>query len=226
MSSDKLSQNDLADNKDIEHFIEGYREFRSQYFPETEKNSLFRKLVKNGQNPKTMVIACSDSRVDPSIILQTKPGELFVVRNVANLVPPCDNNPRHHGTSSALEFAVLGLKVKHIIVFGHSYCGGIRALLDRSDETPKQNSFVDSWMNIAKQAKKKALHQCSHDHSLDPAKICEQESLLISLQNLRSFPWIEERVQNGSLALHAWRFDLNDGITQSYNAKTESFENL
>jgi carbonic anhydrase len=215
-------------DKEINHFITGYKKFRSHYFCNDKKNPLYKKLVREGQSPTTMVIACSDSRVDPSLILGAQPGELFVVRNVANLVPPCDNNPKHHGTSAALEFAVQTLKVSHIIVLGHSHCGGIRALLTAEQQSHQahEHSFITSWTNIVSEAKEKVLATCK-DQSLDAQeKVCEEHSLLISLRNLRTFPWIEEKVHSGTLTLHAWRFDLSTGIIQHFDEDQNKFEDL
>lgn len=214
-------------NVEINRLIQGYEQFRNQYF-NNPHNILYEDLVKNGQNPKTMVIACSDSRVDPSIILNSSPGELFVVRNVANLVPPFDNDPKHHGTSAALEFAVQGLKVENIVILGHSHCGGIRALLSEDKKLigPKQADFISSWMSIAKEAKEKALAECKKQPIDHKEKICEEHSLAISMNNLLTFPWIEEKVKLGLLALHAWRFDLTNGVLQRFNPESKKFEDL
>jgi carbonic anhydrase len=214
-------------NLEINRLIRGHEDFRAYYF-NNPQNSLYENLVKKGQSPKTMVIACSDSRVDPSIILNSAPGELFVVRNVANLVPPFDNDPKHHGTSAALEFAVQTLKVENIIVLGHSHCGGIHALLKEEDKPklPKPPSFIGSWMSIAKQAKEKTLATCK-DYPIEyQEKVCEEHALATSLNNLLSFPWIAEKVNLGLLSLHAWRFDLTSGRIQQLNTQSEKFEDL
>ena len=212
---------------EINRLIHGFEEFRSKYFNNPNNIDVYKGLVKYGQEPKTMVVACSDSRVDPSIILNSKPGQLFVVRNVANLVPPFDNDPKHHGTSAALEFAVHDLKVQNIIVLGHSHCGGIRTLLkDKKTSDARQTDFITSWMSIAKKAKEKALTEGHHQTIEQKAKACEEHSLSISFNNLLTFPWIEEKVKSGLLHLHAWRFDLNKGILQRFNPELKQFENL
>ncbi len=213
-------------NNEIARLIQGYEDFRTQYF-NNPQNELYKKLVKNGQSPKTMVVACSDSRVDPSIILNCAPGQLFVVRNVANLVPPFDNDPKHHGTSAALEFAVQTLKVQNIIVLGHSHCGGIRALLAKNKKTaPAQTDFISSWMSIVKEAREKALSESTQHTLEEQAKLCEEQALAISLRNLHSFPWIQEKVNLNLLYLHAWRFDLANGLLQQFNPNSEQFEDL
>ena len=218
----------IISDEDIVHLLKGTEKFRAQYFSKDKANALYEKLVAEGQSPKTMVIACSDSRVDPSIILESQPGELFIVRNVANLVPPYDNDPKHHGTSAALEFAVQTLQVSNIIILGHSHCGGIRALLASSPKpyTTEAHSFIDSWMKIAEVAKAITLSECSHSDISEKEKMCEEQSLRISLKNLMTFPWIHERVAKGELHLYAWRFDLISGKIQCFNSASQQFEDL
>jgi carbonic anhydrase len=214
-------------SNEINTLIRGHQEFHTKFF-NNPNNILYKDLVTKGQHPQTMVVACSDSRVDPSIILNSAPGKLFVFRNVANLVPPCDNDPKHHGTSAALQYAVQTLQVKNIIVLGHSHCGGVRALLDpkKSITNQKDTDFITSWMAIADVAKQKALADC-HDQPIEQqAKVCEEQSLMISLNNLRTFSWIDERVRAGVLQLHAWRFDLHTGMIQQLNVDSQKFEDL
>lgn len=209
----------------IEHLIEGYRKFKLHYFG--GHTPLFETLVENGQAPKVMIIACCDSRVDPSIITNSKPGELFVVRNVANLVPPCDHNPHahQHSTSSALEFAVRTLGVEHIIIFGHRYCGGIQALMRRNPET-HPNTFIDAWMDIAESARQSVLEQYPEETLEEQAHHCEKLAPLISLENLLSFPWIKEKVMTQQLQLHAWYFDLQEGCVKTYDSIQKKYLEL
>lgn len=209
----------MTDNVTINQLIEGYKNFRAKYF---EQSELYNNLVKYGQNPKALVIACCDSRVDPAIVTGCEPGELFVVRNVANLVPPFDNNPQYHGTSAAIEFAVKSLKVQNIIVFGHSFCGGIRALMETKDNE-NQTDFINAWMGIAKLAKEKVLKEYQHCSLDEKAHHCEQESLITSLNNLHTFPWIAKRVEEKQLFTHAWYFNLTTGLVEAYDPKTEKF---
>lgn len=212
---------------EFKRLIEGYKQFQIEYF-KNPHNTLYEDLTENGQSPKTMVIACSDSRVDPTIILNSSPGDLFVVRNVANLVPPCEKNPGYHGTSAALEFAVQTLNVHHIIILGHSHCGGIRELLEHPEYLTdiKENSFIQSWMQIAATAREVALKESQNLPFGKLAKACEQESLRSSLRNLLTFPWIQERVEKGHLSVHAWHFDLNTGIIHQLNETKDQFEPL
>src|SRR5579863_6679629 len=126
--------------------LQGYHEFRKKYA--LGDQSIMHYLSYHGQQPQVMVVACCDSRVDPALILQCDPGDLFVVRNVANIVPPFEKDEAHHGTSAALEFGVRFLKVKHLILFGHSQCGGIQALLE--NENSNQNDFISNWVSLIK----------------------------------------------------------------------------
>jgi len=209
--------------------MRGYQKFRAQYFAQSLSSTRFKTLVQQGQKPKIMVISCSDSRVEPSIMFNCAPGELFVVRNVANLVPPCEPNPRHHSTSAALEFAVNHLLVKHIIVLGHSQCGGIKALLETPDFSSAEKTnkiFIFNWMQIAKEAKNKVLVEHNGTSSEEQGHYCEEEALRISLKNLRTFPWIEDKIVNGQLFLHAWRFDFATGNIRSLSPTSNRFEDI
>ncbi len=211
----------------IERLMQGYGVFHEKFFKSHNKRdrALYRDLVENGQAPKTMIVACSDSRVDPATIFNYSPGEVFVVRNVANLVPPYENDGMHHGTSAALEFAVCFLRVEHVIVLGHSHCGGIQALLNEgmAVSAPDQG-FMSKWMDIAWDAREKALQL----HTSQPMqeKHCCEYSLIASLNNLKTFPWIVERVNQGLLTLHAWHFDLATGQVIRFNPQCQQFEDL
>jgi len=212
----------LDQTSNINSLITGYHTFKTEHAMQKE---LYEQLIEHGQQPKALMIACCDSRVDPAIVTHCEPGELFMVRNVANLVPPFDVDPRHHGTSAALEFAVVGLEIKDIIVFGHRYCGGIRALM-QSDESSNGSNFIRTWMNIAKPAKQQVLADYPQSSLDEQAHHCEKASLIISLNNLKTFPWIKARVAEGELTLHGWYFDLKTGQIQRYNENTQSFEEL
>ena len=210
--------------KDIENLIQGYQKFRKQYF--SDSNSAFEDLVRWGQKPKILIIACSDSRVDPALVLNCQPGDLFVIRNVANLVPPYEDDQSYHGTSAALEFGVSGLGIQHIILFGHTQCGGIQALLESSDKQIKKKTFISKWMELARPAHE-AILKFHEDKSLeDKTTLCGQYSLVNSLKNLETFPWIAERVHKGLLSLHAWNFNLSRGILERYNPEKNKFEDL
>ena len=166
-------------------------------------------MVNNGQQPEVLIIACSDSRVDPALLLNSQPGELFVIRNVANLVPPYEPDGLYHGTSAALEFAVRDLHVHHIVILGHSRCGGMNPLRLASLGERPDREFITPWISIAE----RACH-CADAETLswpDGARLVEQAALKVSLQNLLTFPWVRERKEAGELRLYVWWFDLERG---------------
>ena len=187
---------------EIDQIISGFKSFHKEYYEDNPE--FYQTLVEKGQSPEVMVIACSDSRVDPSIIAKAKPGEIFVVRNVANLVPPYDPNTNYLGTSACIEFAVQDLGVKHIIVLGHSHCGGIKRLCERSGAT-EGREFIDGWLSIAK------LALASHLEGNEKYRQVEREAVRISLNNLLTFPWLKTKFDQGDLELYGWFFDLESG---------------
>ena len=184
--------------------FEGYQRFLSGYLASHREE--LSELAK-GQSPTVAIVSCCDSRVDPSVIFDTALGDIFVIRNVANLVPPFEPGGNYHGTSAALEFAVTKLKVKHIVILGHARCGGINTLL--SEEGTPQGDFIGRWMSIARQAMERV--QKDMLNAAEIAAACEKESALLSLENLLTFPWISDRVQQGQLTVHAWYYDLENG---------------
>lgn len=203
--------------------IEGFRRFREQHF--TENDALYRQLVTEGQSPKIMVVACCDARVDPALVLDCAPGDLFVIRNVANLVPPAESRSGgRHGTSAALEFGVRSLGVEHIIVLGHAHCGGIRSLFEDGGEDAA--SYINSWMRMAENVQADVVRDLPHATLDEQVSVCEQRSILVSLDNLMTFPWVRERVASGSLSLHGWYFDIEHGQLLQYNATSHAFEPL
>ncbi len=168
-----------------------------------------KQLAVGGQNPTTLVIACSDSRVDPQLIFGAGPGELFVVRNVANLVPPYAPDSAYHGTSSALEFAVRGLQVSHIVVMGHGGCGGIYALLN--GVPGHLGDFLEPWIKLAEPARKQTFECVPGDRVAERQLFCEHASIKLTLENLKTFPWVRERIEAGELSLHGCWFELASG---------------
>jgi carbonic anhydrase len=185
--------------------IAGYQRFRSVQWPRERER--FEQTAEFGQQPHTLVIACSDSRVDPQMILGAHPGELFVVRNVANLVPPCERDEAHHGTSAAIEFAVRILRVGRILVLGHGMCGGVKMLLDA--EPSGSFDFATRWMNLAESSREATAEIESAE---DRRKACEEATVRLSLANLMTFSWVAERVGSGDLALHGGYFDIRHGV--------------
>lgn len=191
----------------IDKLIAGYRRFRSGYFQQNKER--LEKLALE-QSPEVAMVSCCDSRVDPGVLFDVEPGDIFVIRNVANLVPPFETKGDYHGTSAALEFAVTGLKVKQIIVLGHANCGGIRALMD-NDSPVKSDGFIDSWMQIAAPAKKEVLARTDLTTVEEKTDACEKTAVSYSLRNMMSYPWIRSRVEQGKLDLVGCYYDLRSG---------------
>jgi carbonic anhydrase len=183
--------------------IEGYRRFRGDLWP--ERRARYEALARDGQAPHAMVVACSDSRVEPAVIFGAAPGELFIVRNVANLVPLYAPDGASHATSAALEFGVRILQVKHLIVLGHAMCGGITALLNGLPYPVGE--FLEPWMRNATEAMERALA----DATANAQTACELEAVKLSLSNLLTFPWIRQRVLDEELRLHGATFDIRSG---------------
>lgn len=186
-----------AMEKSFTKILKGYRQFRDKYA--LGDASIMQSLSDHGQQPKIMVVSCCDSRVDPALILQCEPGELFVVRNVANIIPPYEKDEAHHGTSAALEFGVCVLKVNHLILLGHSQCAGIQALMD--GEANRQNDFISKWVSLIK------TPEIKPNHADDYAKLALNQSYQYCL----SFPWIAAQVAQQQLIIHRWFFDIKSG---------------
>ena len=189
--------------KNLKKILKGYNAFREKYA--LSDTSIMQHLSRHGQKPKIMVVACCDSRVDPALILQCDPGDLFVVRNVANIVPPYEKDEAHHGTSAALEFAVTFLNVKHLILLGHSQCGGIQALINSAGL--EQNDFITNWVSLIK------TETCKPKNIDEYAK----QALHNSHANCLTFPWIKEKVACEDLFIHLWFFDIKTGQIFNYS---------
>jgi carbonic anhydrase len=190
----------------MDDLIEGYRRFRAGTW--RNERSRFEELSRLGQKPRTLVIACSDSRTDPQMVFNAAPGELFVIRNVANLAPPYGPDDQPHGISAAIEFAVRALRVREIVVMGHAMCGGIQALLNGAPS--EVSDFVGQWVRIAEPARRSAM-LAPPDRQQD---VCEHESVRLSIDNLMTFPWIKDAVAAGDLTLHGCYFDIRSGILE------------
>jgi len=189
--------------------IEGYRNFRTKVWPKQKK--LFKKLAKEGQAPQALVIACSDSRVNPSILLSADPGDIFVVRNVANIVPPFSNEAGHSSVGSALEYGVNVLGIPTLIVMGHAGCGGVAALLDTAEGKPAPTDFVGTWIATSEPARDKVVKDFKGKPKADKLKALEEENIRMGIANLMTYPWIKERVEAKSLQLLGTRFDIEKG---------------
>ncbi len=190
------------------YLLDGYRDFMTgRYLTERDR---YRQLAEKGQKPQTLVIACCDSRAAPEIVFNSGPGEIFVIRNVANLVPPYQPDANFHATSSALEFAVQALKVTNIVVMGHGRCGGIQAALDPQAEPLSPGDFIGRWMSLLKPA----AARISDDSGMTAGErqtALERISIRHSLANLRTFPDVRTLEEEGKLALHGAWFDISTG---------------
>lgn len=191
--------------------LAGYRLFREKYA--VGDNSIMQELANQGQQPKIMVISCCDSRVDPALIMQCHPGDLFVVRNVANIVPPYEIDEAHHGTSAALEFGICFLKIKHLIILGHSQCGGINMLLTEQRE---KTDFINNWVSL--------LH-IKKDTDIK-ADDYAKSALQLSLKNCLTFPWINKKILQKKLIIHLWFFDVKKGEIFTFSDKHKQYEPL
>ena len=207
----------------VEELVNGFKNFRKSYFEKRSK--VLQQLAEKGQSPQTMVICCSDSRVEPSILFGTGPGDLFVVRNVANLVPPFTSKD-NVSIGSALEYAVKILRVKDIIVLGHAHCGGVAALCksinnDKEGEiTDNPTDFIKTWVDIAKPA----LSKIYFDHKDENIEVnSERAVLLYSYNNLLTYPWLIDAVNENSLEIHAWWLDFKSVMLWQKAQGSDSF---
>jgi carbonic anhydrase len=187
----------------LKKFLQGFARFRDGYFREHE--NFLASLTTAPRGARALMIACSDSRVDPTLKFGTAPGEIFMIRNVASLVPPYTADGMHHGTSAAIEFAVKVLQVRDIVVLGHAGCGGIRHLLDHDES----QEFLSPWMEIARDARKRTRR--AKVVGVGARRMCEQEAIKVSLRNLMTFPWVANAVLEGTLNIHGWYVDLSAG---------------
>ncbi|HET20291.1 MAG TPA: carbonic anhydrase [Chromatiales bacterium] len=216
----------MSDNHaPIDKLLDGFMHFRREHFE--RKDPYYQALVREGQHPRVLFLACSDSRVDPAIVFGTDPGDLFIIRNVANIVPPYETNTGQHGVSAAIEYAVDVLEVEHIIINGHSQCGGIHALCEHPDEARIDSpSLVGRWLALAKPAYDQARHDYPEADLERLAHECEKDSVIRSLDNLMTFPMVRRRVEDGSLKLHGWYFDMANGRLKVFNPDNGRFQSL
>lgn len=208
----------------LERLLKGFADFRLGYY--REHLDLFEKLAAEGQSPKILIVACADARVDPGILTQTRPGDIFTVRNVAAIVPPAQYPPdkRHHGTSAAIEFAVRGLGVEHVVVLGHARCGGIGALVDGRDSAYADYDYLATWTSIAQETRDLVVRELAGRPRDEVARAVEQASVLNSVGNLMSFPWIADKVAAGRLVVHAWWFNMAEGQLYAFDPAKALFQ--
>jgi carbonic anhydrase len=209
--------------------LDGYKRFRQETY--NRYRLRYDALANKGQEPKIMVIACCDSRVDPAAVFDAEPGQMFVLRNVANLVPPCDpHGTRFGAASAAVEYAVTGLNVEHIIVMGHARCGGIHAALNQDFGDPKnekaqaEQSFTTKWMSLIRPQRDQVLQAYKVAPDMDPQRTLELAAIRQSLENLRTFPFVAAREAERKLKLHGAFFDIADGILRLLSPGDDRFE--
>lgn len=207
-----------------ENLTDRYRRFRFRHFAAHQDH--YEELATSGQRPEVMVVGCCDSRVDPETIFGAMPGELFTVRNVANLVPPYETTGRYHGVSAALEYATLNLRVRHIIVMGHAGCGGIRAALEEGAARESEAQFISGWMSILDEARYKVVADLADRPIIEQRLALEQSGVVISLANLRTFPYVKDLEARGRLQLHGTHFDIASGRLSVLNPATGEFVTL
>lgn len=208
----------------LERLLKGFADFRLGYFH--EHLDLFERLATEGQSPKILIVGCADARVDPGILTQTQPGDIFTVRNIGAMVPPAQIPPddRQHGTSAAIEYAVRGLDIEHIVILGHALCGGIAALVDGDKSAFADFDYLSTWTAVAQDVRDLAVDRLKGRSRDEIVRAVEQAAVVNSVQNLMGFPWIAERVKAGTLVLHAWWFNLTKGQLYAFNPTSLAFE--
>ncbi len=206
-----------------DHLVNRYKDWKTGPF--LEKQTLHARLASEGQSPKVMVISCCDSRVHVTSIFGAETGEFFIHRNVANLVPPFADDNAHHGTSAAIEFAVTALKVEHLIVLGHSQCGGVRHCHDSCHGALPAGpaGFLDHWMDILRPGYERVKHI---EDDAERIRALEHTSVVIAIENLLEFPFVRAAVASGQLSLHGLWHCIGDGVLMYFNSASGRFETV
>jgi len=210
------------DNR-LHEFEKGHEAFQKVKFNQSKER--FKKLVSEGQNPKALFIGCSDSRVMPAMITGSKPGDLFIVRNIGNFVAPFNPDADYHATASAIEYATSILEVSDIIVCGHSHCGAIEALYKEIKQTP-ENIHTIKWLDLGQEAKKVAMLAYKNESEEKMLRYTEKISVVYQIDNLLTYPGITRRVEEGTLFLHAWYYHMENGEIEYYDDENYEFKPL
>ena len=216
----------------LNKLLDGIKNFQQRVYDQHLFN--MKDLVEVGQQPKVLLISCSDSRVDPAILTNAAPGDLFVLRNVANLAPSYELESKYDGARSAIEYAVRDLEVEHIVILGHAHCGGIKALLKSLSGQSIPREFIGDWVSIAKEGCERyvieqlgdlnnPLKEADLENLHEHIHLLERASIRGSLDNLLTYPWIKDRVESGTLQLHGWWFDLETGDLWATDADNSVF---
>ncbi len=207
----------------LKDLIKGNEIFRKNQLPKIEHE--LKDLVENGQHPEVMFIGCSDSRVTPDLMLSTRPGDMFILRNVGNFVPPFKHDEDFHGSAAAIEYAVAVLKVKHIIICGHSHCGACQSLYQ---DIPNNDSLihVKTWLNLGKKAKEKTLKNKNFTNDQEKFRETERNSIIHQLDNLLTYPDIERLLKSNELQIHGWYYDIGSAKIDFYDKENDVFKPL
>lgn len=204
-----------------ENLTERFHRFRHRHF--TAIADQYEHLARHGQNPDTFMLSCCDSRVDPETIFSAIPGELFVMRNIANLVPPYETGGRFHGVSAALEYAALNLCVKNIVIMGHSGCGGIKAAVEQSTAIETEAHFISNWISMLEPARLRVLSAHQGTSRSELLRRLEFEAVKTSIENLRTFPFIRDLEAKGKISIYGAHFSISDGVLSVLNQSNGEF---
>ncbi|PPK62094.1 carbonic anhydrase [Malaciobacter marinus] len=208
----------------LEQLIQGNLTFKNSMFKDYKDD--FNTLVEKGQSPEVLFIGCSDSRVVPDLIMDSKPGDMFILRNVGNFVPPFEADFDFHGSSAAIEFAVSVLNVKHIIVCGHSHCGACKALYSEIEDDNIGLVHVKKWLELGKKARNYVLNNYLDLSAEEIYTKTEKSSVVYQLRNLLTYPEIKRKVEEKTLEIHGWYYKIEDGSIMYYDTKDEKFKQL
>ncbi len=203
---------------------DGYKRFKTETYEQNK--DVYQRLAVYGQTPRVLVVGCSDSRVDPKIIFGAESGELFTVRNVANLVPPYETDGAYHGVSAALEYGIMHLEIQHVVVLGHVGCGGIKAMMDPKTELREDMTFISNWVMMMSEQRDQVLADMPDATPQEHVAELEHRSIEASLGNLRTFPFVQKKMEDGLLYLHGAYYNLHSGSLFVLNQETKKFEQL
>lgn len=206
----------------IKNLIRGNKLFRKYHFPEFKQE--VEELIKNGQKPSVLFISCCDSRITPDFMIGSKPGDLFVLRNIGNFVPPFSATGDFHGTASAIEYAVSVLNISNIIVCGHSHCGACQSLYQ---DIPKNDDFINirKWLKLGEKAKNITLEK-TYSTKEELYKATEKNSVICQLENLLTYPYINKKIISGTMKIHGWYYNLEDGSIEFYDKEDNTFKDI
>ncbi|ADG94469.1 Carbonate dehydratase [Arcobacter nitrofigilis DSM 7299] len=207
----------------IKRLIMGNEKFKKEYFPYFEKD--LKESVQLGQRPEVLFIGCSDSRVTPELMLDTQPGDMFILRNVGNFVPPYKHDEDFHGSAAAIEFAVSVLNVKNIIICGHSHCGACKALYDDISDDSKM-VHVRVWLELGQEAKQRTIKSQKFETLEEKYRATERNSIRNQLENLLTYPEVKKRFDNKEILIHGWYYDIETGNIDFYDKNEDNFKPL